>query len=529
MKWLLLVLCLGLFLRITGVETVPSGMSHDELDMVNNGYAIIQTGNDLFGERLPLTTGGTGLVVAPAIIAGIGATIFGLTPLGVRILPVLLGTINIYLVYKIAYLLTGSKRSGILSALLLAISPWGIHFSRMMYDPPIAFFFMLFGIERFLSAEQKSTYMLATVFLGLGLISYYGFLFVIPPLLILLFCYRSKDLVKMRTTSFWIVAISMIFVATLVLMISRQGHNDLSGARRSEIIFSQQSRISNTVDLARQQTLNSLMDRLFINKSTVIFTETMGNYLSAFNPEILFSFGEASEILSLRQWGFLYLLDLPLIIIGGYQLYKKRRKEALLLFGFVIISPFTVAISDRTYVARAALLFPTLLVFAGYGAYKVLSGLSKTPAVLPRFLVIMFSFAYVFSVLGFLYQYHVRYPVYAKEIWFDSEKQVSQFIIDNPAKLTVVSTPEVKDTFMQYFFYGHLDPVQSQIALSTYKAANMILYDEQVLFMGCIDPKEKKDGEVLLIVDHVCGDISESDEYIYSREGANNKLWGIYK
>lgn len=515
-KYLYLILTLGFILRFISLGTVPPGISHDELENINNGISLIKTGHDLNMEYFPLSVGGLGLVAIPAYVAGVGAAIFGQSILGVRTIAALMGTVNILFLYFISKKLLDHK-AALLASLLYAISPWGIHFSRMMYDPPVALFFALFAVSVLLYAKKQIHVFCGWLLLGLSAISYYGYIFTIPLVAVLLVFIKAKDL-KLRGV---VAGVLTLGIAYLVLLTMIASPNKAFGSeRKSEIVFLQTERLSQEVDFQRSvSAAPEILDRIFINKATVSFRIIRGNYLGAFSPENIFSFGEQSKILSLENVGFLHLVDLPFILVGAYFLYKKSQRKAIFIFGMILISPLTMALSgERTFAARASLMFPFLLLLAGFGVWQMIDKYKLKAAVAIILL-------YALSSSAFMYQYFFRYPVYAKEIWFDSEKQVSLYLANNLEESILISTVEPRETFMEYMFYSRLNPDSASRA---YKPDGDIFVNN-FIFTNCIDPKDRANG-MHLILDADCGhSFDGADELIKSGEGANSAKWGIFK
>lgn len=518
-RYLFLILALAFFLRFIKIGEIPPGISHDELENINNGISLIKTGKDLSGNFLPLTVGGVGLVAIPAYISGVGAILFGQSILGVRVLAVLMGTANILFLYFIAKKLTNEKVA-LVSSAVYAVSPWGIHFSRMIYDPPVALFFALFGISTLLYANKKNI-LFGWIFIGLALLSYYGYIFTIPFLALLLIWYKRKNLKKAGIISG--VSVLAFFYLILGLMISSPDKM-FASERTSEILFLQTERLSQKVIFERSQSIApEFLNRVFVNKGTVAIREVKANYLSAMSPENIFSFGEESKVLSPENVGFMYLFEISLVIAGAYLLFRKNRKSALFVIGVIFIAPVTMAFGDeRTYVARASLMFPFLILLVGVAIDNILERARKRGLSAQAFL--FFVGIYCLSLTAFLYQYLFRYPLYAREIWNESEREISQFLINNPNQEIMVSTVEPRETFMTYAFFSRLSSQEMQGA---YRASGPI-FIKKAMFTNCILPSEKPEG-VTLLLDADCGQSMENAVFeIKSLDGSNSTKWGLF-
>lgn len=119
---LITLLFLGFITSIFKLDEVPPGVSHDELEYINNGYSIFKTGKDLYGNFLPVSVGGVGYVAIPAYIAGLSTALLGLSEYSARLIPVIFATLEILLLYGIARILFKSEKIAFSSAFILALS-----------------------------------------------------------------------------------------------------------------------------------------------------------------------------------------------------------------------------------------------------------------------------------------------------------------------------------------------------------------------------------------------------------------------
>ena len=111
--------------------------------------------------------------------------IFGLNEFAVRLPSAIAGVIAVWLVYKIILFLAKQKNEkretkheslAIIAALLLAISPWHIHFSRGAWEVNVALTLTLVGIYFFLkSIIHNSKFIIhSSLFLSLTFLTYQG-------------------------------------------------------------------------------------------------------------------------------------------------------------------------------------------------------------------------------------------------------------------------------------------------------------------------------------------------------------------
>src|SRR3990167_5517173 len=108
--WLSFVIVLAFFLRFYKITQIPPSLNWDEVAIGYNAYSILKTGKDEWGQFLPVHFKSYGEYKLPAqIYASIpGIAVFGLNELGVRITPVVYGTLTVLLLYFLTRALFGS-------------------------------------------------------------------------------------------------------------------------------------------------------------------------------------------------------------------------------------------------------------------------------------------------------------------------------------------------------------------------------------------------------------------------------------
>lgn len=142
-----IILFFAFFLRGYKIETLPS-LNPDEAALGYNAYSLLQTGKDEHGISWPLhfksfgdfKPGGYIYLDLPFV------KILGLTPLAVRLPNLILSVLSIYIIYRLILLTTNNISLSLLSALVLALNPWHIHFSRGAWESSTSLFFIILGV-----------------------------------------------------------------------------------------------------------------------------------------------------------------------------------------------------------------------------------------------------------------------------------------------------------------------------------------------------------------------------------------------
>src|SRR3989344_1554617 len=98
---LTVIILLAFGLRFHKVTEIPPALNWDEVSIGYNAYSVLKTGKDEWGTLLPIHFKAYGEYKLPAqIYASIpGIAVFGLNELGVRITPVIYGTLTVLLLF----------------------------------------------------------------------------------------------------------------------------------------------------------------------------------------------------------------------------------------------------------------------------------------------------------------------------------------------------------------------------------------------------------------------------------------------
>ena len=184
---LIVILLIAVFLRLYKLGSIPPHLTSDEASLGYNAYSILKTGKDEFGELLPIIFKSfgdykPGLYVYMTIPF---VTILGLTEFATRLPSAMTGVLAVWLIYKIVLEFITKENGGQqlnikqllpkISAFILAISPWHIHFSRGAWEANLSLTLTLAGIYFFLKAIEKPKLLIfSSLFFSSTLLTYQG-------------------------------------------------------------------------------------------------------------------------------------------------------------------------------------------------------------------------------------------------------------------------------------------------------------------------------------------------------------------
>lgn len=397
-----LIVLLGFLLRTYKLSAIPNGFFCDEAATGYNAYSILKTGKDEFGKILPVWfySFGNNRLPLPIYMAVPFVGIFGLSEFSSRLASAFYGTLTIPLLLYLLYLLFPKiKAVAYFGALFLAIAPWHVHFARTAHEYiHLPFFLIAALVFFFMSVKRKRVLFLYLSFVNFALAfyTYYPSYLMVPMVMGLCLFLYFREYISFKKHA--IFALLVFLVVSIPLIAGFYDGRALTRWNGGNVTI-----------LSKYKTLVEISKKVTYS------------YLLHFSPVFLFTKGDIDfpgqfvTRHSVRGMGMLYLFEAPLIIFALIYLLKKRSKEALLVFGILLIHPFSNAVTSTVYpyAPRSILGSVAWPMVSALGAAYIFS-LSKRFRVI--FLVI---FALVISLsLGvYLKKYYYEYPIYSSDFW----------------------------------------------------------------------------------------------------------------
>ncbi|MDP3941482.1 MAG: glycosyltransferase family 39 protein [bacterium] len=486
---IIIVGVVGLLLRLWQLGVVPPSPNWDEVALGYNAYSILHTGKDEYGTFLPAVLRSYDdykpAVYAYFVIPSI--VIFGLNTFAVRFPAVLFGTLAIIAVYFLVKELFGKEEVHIcgkviateslalLSASLLAISPWHIQFSRIAFESGVGVAFNIFAVLFFLVGLRKPVFLLLSAFCFGIAPSVYQSDKVFTPLLFFItaFLYR-KELFKVPKKfliSSVIIGFLVLFPAVLVQLTDAKALARAKGVS----IFADQT------TFLKESSARILDDRLrgdfvgivFDNRRVAFAKAIISGYLSHFDLNWLFVTGDLVRHHA-PNMGLLYLWEFPFLFVGIYTLLfvKCERKKKLIIFLWFLAAPIPASITSGVpHAVRTLNFLPTFQVFIALGlvsaffALKKLFYLSYMKRLLIGCLVTVYGAFTFWNVVFYLNEYFVQQNSLSSVDWqygYGQAIEKIKKIEGDYTKIVVSNQPPLDQSYMFFLFYLRYDPALYQ-------------------------------------------------------------------
>ncbi len=472
--WLILILVLASLLRLWQLDLVPPALFGDELDVGYHAYSLLRTGKDYSGQFLPTYIRSLAEWRAPLFIYSAipFIKIIGLDEIGVRASAVFFGVLGVFLFYLLIKKLFKNQSLALLGALFLAICPWHLHYSRAAFEVTLLLSLFLGGVLFLFRGLRKPVFLLpGAVLLALTPYTYSTANLFLPFLLFSFFLIFRKQIFKIKRK--WIL-ISFLVALIILIPFVRDLISGEAGDRFTKIsIFSDESLI-NEINFRRNQEGGG--GRLFHNKLTAFSQAFVSNYLTAFSPQFLFLSGDPNPRQGVGEMGGLYLVFLPLLLLGIWVGLKNIKSQPhQLIFVWLIISPIPAALTQGggTHATRLFIILPALMFFIALGGVQLFKLRKKLLKYLFLGLVLFFLLV---EMVFYLHQYYLHYP---RDSWRWWQYGYKELMIDIKEKESdyemVLMNNHYEPTLVRFLFWTKYDPARFHQEFSGDQAQENIL------------------------------------------------------
>lgn len=470
---LIFIIVLASGLRLFNLADFPSGLNADEASLGYNAYSLLQTGKDEYGIPWPLTFKSFGdykpglyvYLTIPFIAT------FGLNELSVRLPSAILGIGTVLLVYFLALEIFQKKRTALLTSLLLAISPWHLHFSRGGWETNVATFFIVLGVLLFIKGLSKPLLIFwSLVAFLLSMYTYQSPRLIVPVLVCVLTVVYAKRIVSsLKKISVKVRLMLFLLLLILSMPLILQFTSSTATARFEGLSFvSDPGPGLRTNELRSDHQKGDQLARLMHNKIVVYGSSFLGHYLDHFSPKFLFVEGDPIIRNKVPEIGQFYKLELVVLIIGLTVLIRSRLGHGKLIFIWIMVAPLASAMTYQTPHALRSLnmVIPlTLLVGLGFDTLINWSKVRWKKIALGLILIVL-----VFEVFHYLESYYGHYSKrYPLAFEYGFKEMVEKLNKYEGSYEKVVITDKYDQPYILLLFFKGYDPAkyQPQANLST--------------------------------------------------------------
>jgi len=474
---LLFIIAVAGILRLWQLGSVPASPDWDEAALGYNAYSLLQTGKDEYGKSFPIVLQSFG-DYKPALYAYLVipfVVLFDLTVFAVRLPSALLGIGTVLATYYLVKLLFKREDVSLLSAFLLAISPWHLQFSRVAFEANVGLAFNVFAVVFFLKGLKKH-WMLSLSFLFFALAPYaYQSDKVFSPLLalVLVIIYRKELFAMGKKYLFTAFFVGLIAILPMVIFSLT---NQQAFARAEGVsIFAQHNQVDEQIaqKLNDDKNNNDVTGKLFDNRRIQYGKEIIAGYLDHFDLDWLFLRGDAVNRHHAPWMGLLYLWELPFVLLGVYMLVFDKlgngsKRTSRLIIAWFLLAPLPAAVTTGVpHAVRTLNFLPMFQIFTAIGFVSAFVFVikSSTHKVTKWLLLVCFLLVACFNFVYYLNQYYVQQNYYYSQDWqygyqaavAEVAKREGQY-----EKIIVANSYPLDQSYIFFLFYLKYPPQNYQ-------------------------------------------------------------------
>lgn len=460
---LIIIFLFGSFLRFNNLANNPPSLNWDEVAFGYNAYSILKTGKDEFGRSFPVYFRSLDDYKLPVYMymTVVSEQVLGYNNFAVRFPSALFGSLTIIIVFFLCRILLKNDYTSLLSALLLAILPWHIQFSRMAAESTVGLFFFMTGmLVFFYSLRRNSIWLIFSFFsFAISQYTYLGFRFITPILGVLLIILYRKQI--FRKNIFVFITCGLIIIFNLLLAYDSYINRNTSRLNGIAAITTYTPEYQqDTMELIEDGRHGINLPRRLFHDSHIFSSINIiaRNYLSHFSPDFLF-FNTGTRHYT-PMLGLLYLWMLPFIVLGLFLLPKWQYKSSIVVLSLFLLPPLpgSFAFDSPNTIRTIALSIPFCIV-ASLALYEIGKKLLRMN--LYYFLVYLFFIScIIFS--GTFYFYHqnkIHLPNEKSQEWQYGRKEMTKYILDHQKEYDkIIVSTKLQWPNVFFLYYSKYDP-----------------------------------------------------------------------
>lgn len=445
---LFFITLLGGIIRFWNLGHLPPSLNWDEISHGYNAYSILKTGRDEWGTLVPHIFRAFGDYKLPVYIYStiLPVLFFGLKAFAVRFISAMAGTLAIPGIYLLSKkIFKGSEKLHLISAFILALTPWHIFISRPALEANLALTFIIYGsyyLIRFF--EKESGLLPPTLFFGLSLHTY-NTARVFVPLLILWFLIVYRPKLSRFRSQFFPLTVFALFLGLVVYQV----YSGVGTARYEKLKILSDANVYQIGQKRQESQYPPLVSKIIYNRPIFFVTQFAKNYFSYFSPQFFFQSKGAQYQFAIPGQNLFTLPILLLAIAGLVISIREFTKTSALIIGWLLLSPVAAALTlDPPQALRPNPMIIAIVLLAVVG-FKRINGLLSWLALI----------LFVFFSLWFLKTYWYQYSYQYSQSWQYGYFQALDYISKNSDKYqNVFITKRLGEAHIYYAFYNRTDP-----------------------------------------------------------------------
>jgi 4-amino-4-deoxy-L-arabinose transferase-like glycosyltransferase len=479
--FIIFIICLSFFFRFNWLDRSPASVTYDEAALGYNAYSILETGRDEHGFFMPLSLASFN-DYKPALYAYLSIPfikLVGLNQFSTRAVSAIAGTLTLFFTFLIGYyFFSRSLKMGLLTLMVAALQPWGLHFSRTAFESNLAACFFTGGIAMIFADKGRISKFLAVIFFALSLYSYHSPRMAVPIFLFLLIIIANYKEVILKPRLFIKSIISKKFIIsllpllTLVLLTLPIWLNVADGLILTRL--RQEGALQRLSPFAPRELVNENIWTTFpANPAYYLSGQLVGHFFAYFSPINLGSRvfhwvrNSPQNIPSFSMIGWTESLIFIIGLIFMLTKISEKKYQVLLFWVIAGIAPAIIT-WQWFHPLRTLNIFPAITIIVVIGIIKIYELLSKKV----RIILLPIVTILVLMQTSFLFNNEINYATainsgeYQPGGYKEGLPVLTQ--LQNNYDKIIIETPHTQ-AYIFFLFYQSFPPSEIQKYQNTRK------------------------------------------------------------
>jgi hypothetical protein len=168
--------------------------------------------------------------------------------------------------------------------------------------------------------------------------------------------------------------------------------------------------------------------------------------------------------------GVLYLVNLPLLLLGAYKLVENKPKNSSVIWLFLLTGPLAASLTASTpHAIRGYSMLPGFILISAYGVSSLIQlAISHKPLSKSNLYITSYSLFLISNFFYYLNLYYVIYPYKDSKDWQYGYKQVVDQVTKSHMEYDqIIVTNHYDQPHIFFAFYQQIDPIEYQTYAQT--------------------------------------------------------------
>lgn len=485
----------GLWLRTYRLADNPVSLYWDEAAIGYDAYSLSLTGHDMHGQSgLQAIFPSYGDYKMPLYIwlTAFWVKLLGPTVTAIRLSSAVCGTLLIGVGYLLAVKIFQSKFAGLATALVIALSPWAIQFSRAGFEANAAVLALTLMVWMLYKSLERKVWLIGVAFMAAAAVyGYFAARFVIPPLVIAFGILQAGR----ATKNYWLglIGAGLIYVCLTAPIYLSPYYRASSQFRLStpSLLNTDNQVIEQNIN--RELAGNSLVARLSYHRHWLTARRLGINLAANLDWRYIFFEGDPNLRHGTGSSGLFFVTGMVFLGAGLWSGLKRQTKALLFLLCWWLIALIPASIPlTQPHALRSLNALPAAALIIGWGM-KVMAenrnkGVRYTGWSLMMVTLVLFW--------GYWHDYWHHYPARSAQAWQYGYEQAAKFLGQDEWADRKVYVEPVDRMYLYFLLFNRIDPKLIQGQTQNFQVNSFDRYRFEVLDEAGLN--DKLPGSIML-------------------------------